>query len=42
MISELPHYYVGERLFVLYDEACDYCLINGIPVASIEKSYMYR
>ena len=44
--SELAHYYVKngkyETLFILWQEAYEYCEVNNLSVNSIIKSYYYK
>jgi hypothetical protein len=44
--SELPHYYVKngkyKPLFLLWDEAYEYCEVNNLSVNLIIKSYYYE
>ena len=39
--SELPHYFVKNILFILYDEAMSYCEKNNLSYSEIKKSYYY-
>jgi hypothetical protein len=39
--SSLPHYFINDNLFILFDEAIKFCDINNISYNQIKKSYKY-
>lgn len=41
MNSEIKHYFVGEKLFIDYMDAFNYCIENLIDSNSITSSKMY-
>lgn len=37
----LPHYKVKEAIFILFDEAMNYCDKLKLPYSEIKKTYQY-